>query len=176
MHQREVSAPMSGYEFDVDDAHELDHWVHQITSGTTESVAIRDGEEVVAVLRKPESAPEPPADWVVAGHSFNDDELPAPFDSIGCKSNNIGASVWVHLASGAMIAAVPTGPWKERAQFAFYYARPNATSAIRLKGWSNGQEMWDGSDADDYRTLHKQAIAYFNSAVGRMVAERPAIW
>lgn len=158
--------PMSRYGFDVDDAHELGHWVEQIASGTTNVVDIRDGEEVVAVLCKPQAEPALPAGWVAAGHSYHDDELPAPFNAIGFKSNNIGASVWIQLTSGAMVAAMPTGLWKERAQFAFYFAPPNATSAILLKGWSADQEQWNGSDANDCRIRHRRAVVYFNSVIG----------
>ncbi|SIN50904.1 Uncharacterised protein [Mycobacteroides abscessus subsp. abscessus] len=72
----------------------------------------------------------PPAGWAVLDHSYDDADLPAPFNTIGFDSNNIGASVWVYLPTGAMVAAIPTGLWKERAQFAFYYAAPNGLSVI----------------------------------------------
>lgn len=157
---------MSGYGFDLGDAHELGHWVEQIASGTVDVVGIRDGEEVVAMLCRPQSEPKPPAGWIAAGHSYGDEELPEPFNAIGFKSNNIGASVWIELTSGAMVAALPTGVWKERAQFAFYFAPANATSAIWLKGWSADQESWDGSDPKDFRIRHRRAISYFNAVIG----------
>lgn len=106
-----------------------------------------------------------PDGWIVAGHTYNDSELPAPFDSIGHKSSNIGASVWIHVASGAMVAALPTGRWDEPAQFAFYFAWRNATSAFRMKGWCDDQAPWSGSHSDDYSPYHERAIAYFNSTI-----------
>ncbi|SKU75245.1 Uncharacterised protein [Mycobacteroides abscessus subsp. bolletii] len=106
-----------------------------------------------------------PAGWAVVSHSFDDDEVPEPFKSIGLQSNNIGASVWVQLSSGAMVAALPTGLWKERANFAFYYAAPGAKLAIPLVGWTDQQHEWDGSDPDAYNRHHDFAIEYFNASV-----------
>src|SRR5262245_22906407 len=109
---------MSRYQVDVEDADALEHWVRQISSGKVDAVDVLDDDEVVAVLSKPQAQDSTtPVGWIVAGHAFDDDELPAPFDSLGTNSNNVGASVWVELSSGAMIAAVPTGLWKEQAQF-----------------------------------------------------------
>jgi hypothetical protein len=71
-----------------------------------------------------------------------------------------------------MIAAIPTGEWKERAQFAFYYAAPNANgnSAVPLTGWTKEQDQWDGSDSDAYGPLHRHAIAYFNAVMRKATA------
>lgn len=104
-----------------------------------------------------------PAGWVVASHDFQDKGLPAPFDQIKVSSRNLGASVWIHIASGAMIAAVPTGPWNERAKYAFYYAAPSGVTAIELKGWSVDQPEWDTSSVNVCITCHDQAKEYFNS-------------
>lgn len=109
-----------------------------------------------------------PAGWIAAGHSFRDDELPAPFDALNFSSNNIGASVWVHIASGAMIAAVPTGRWKDRAGFAFYYASPSGTSPISLEGWTSEQELWCGS-TPDHQAHHDRAVEYFTAMINRSV-------
>lgn len=48
-----------------------------------------------------------PTGWLVSSHSFDDDELPIPFDSVGTDSNDVGAAVWIHLTSRAMIAVEP---------------------------------------------------------------------
>lgn len=157
---------MSSYEVDVYDAHELEQWIGQLSRGATDEVTIRDGDAVVAVLRKPDL--DTPAGWIVAGHVYGHKELPPPFDSIGLDSNNVGASVWIHLVSGSMIAAIPTGPWDDQARFAFYYAGPNATSAIPLRDWTADQRQWDGTAADTCDRRRAQAIAYFNSAMMRL--------
>ena len=107
-----------------------------------------------------------PAGWAVLSHSYDDADLPAPFNAIGTQSNNIGASVWVYLSTGAMVAAIPTGMWKERAQFDFFYAAPGAKAALRMTGWSNDQRQWDGSDPNHYSERHDEAIAYFIAMVG----------
>lgn len=107
-----------------------------------------------------------PAEWIAAGHAHDDDQLPAPFDAVRSDSNNVGASVWIHVATGAMIAAIPTGRWKEPAQFAFYYAAPAAQTAMPLIGWTSSQLQWDGSDPNAYTRHHDMAIAYFNSRLG----------
>ncbi|CPS24961.1 Uncharacterised protein [Mycobacteroides abscessus subsp. abscessus] len=108
----------------------------------------------------------PPAGWAVLDHSYDDADLPAPFNAIGFDSNNIGASVWVYLPTGAMVAAIPTGLWKERAQFAFYYAAPHAKTAVPLQEWSDAQREWDGTDPNHYDQRHDDAIAYFNAMAG----------
>ncbi|ETA92395.1 hypothetical protein O982_23780 [Mycobacterium avium 10-5581] len=156
---------MSSCEVDVYDAHELDQWIGQLSSGATDEVTICDGDAAVAVLRKPDL--DTPAGWIVAGHSYGDKELPAPFDSIGWDSNNVGGSVWIHLVSGSMVAAVPTGRWDDQARFAFYYAGPHATSAIPLSDWTADQWQWDGTDAAACDRRRAQAIAYFNLAMLR---------
>ncbi|GAB4950117.1 MULTISPECIES: hypothetical protein [Mycobacterium avium complex (MAC)] len=154
---------MRSYEVDVYDAHELEQWIGQLSSGRTDQVIIRDSDAVVAVLRKPD--PDTPAGWILAGHFYDDKELPPPFDSVGCDSNNVGACVWIHLISGAMVAAIPTGRWNDQAGFAFYYAGPNGTSAIPLSGWTGDQRQWDGTDPNAFDRHRDQAIAYFNSRV-----------
>ncbi|WP_255802057.1 hypothetical protein [Mycobacteroides abscessus] len=108
----------------------------------------------------------PPRGWAVLEHYFNDDELPEPFKSLGFDTNNVGASVWVYLTTGAMVAAIPTGGWRQRARFAFYYAAPNSTVAFPLEQWTEAQKYWDGSDSDQYRPLHDAAIEYFNRVAG----------
>lgn len=107
----------------------------------------------------------PPAGWAVLDHDYGDADLPEPFNSIGFHSNNIGASVWVYLSTGAMVAAVPTGLWKERGQFDFFYAAPGAKVALRMRDWSDEQNRWDGSDPNHYDQHHDAAIAYFNAKV-----------
>lgn len=99
-------------------------------------------------------------------HFFDDADLPEPFSALGLVSNNIGASVWVYLSTGAMVAAIPTGLWKERAQFDFFYAAPSAKIALRMREWSDDQEQWDGSDPNHYGERHDAAIAYFNAMAG----------
>ncbi|MBN7329473.1 Uncharacterised protein [Mycobacteroides abscessus subsp. abscessus] len=107
-----------------------------------------------------------PAGWAVLDHSCDDRDLPAPFSGLGLKSNNVGASVWVYLSTGAMVAAIPTGPWKESAQFDFFYAAPGASVALRMAQWCRRQEQWDGSSVVHCNRLHEAAVAYFNEAVG----------
>ncbi|SIM07008.1 Uncharacterised protein [Mycobacteroides abscessus subsp. abscessus] len=106
-----------------------------------------------------------PAGWAVLDHSCNDRDLPAPFDALDLKSNNVGASVWVYLSTGAMVAAIPTGPWKEQAQFDFFYAAPGAAVALRMAEWSKRQEQWDGSSVVHCNRLHEAAVTYFNAAI-----------
>lgn len=108
----------------------------------------------------------PPAGWAVLSHSYDDADLPKPFNALGFDSNNIGASVWVYLSTGAMVAAIPTGLWKERAQFAFYYAAPDAEVAVPLQEWSDAQHEWDGTDPNHYDHRHDAAVAYFNAMAG----------
>jgi len=107
-----------------------------------------------------------PAGWAVLDHSCDDRDLPAPFSALGVKSNNVGASVWVYLSTGAMVAAIPTGPWKEPAQFDFFYSAPGAAAALRMAQWCRRQEQWDGSSITHCNRLHEAAVAYFNAAVG----------
>lgn len=104
-----------------------------------------------------------PAGWVVASHDYQDSDFPAPFDQIQVNSRNLGASVWIHITSGAMIAAVPTGAWNEHANYAFYYAAPNGTRAIALKDWTSDQPAWDASSVNVCISCHDQAKEYFNS-------------
>lgn len=150
--------------FDYRNNSELEHWVRQVYAGTTDVVAIRDADTVVAEIRAPRTTLPTPPGWLAAGHTYNDDELPAPFDTLRFNSRNIGASVWIHLASGAKIAAVPTGPWDEKAGFAFYYADRDAQVPLPLPGWTNAQREWDGSESQ-YTSCHREAIGFFNSAL-----------
>lgn len=61
---------MRSYEVDVYDAHELEQWIGELSSGRTDQVIIRDSDAVVAVLRKPD--PDTPAGWILAGHFYDD--------------------------------------------------------------------------------------------------------
>lgn len=147
---------------DLYDAHQLPEWVDQLRSGPTESVSIADGGVVVAVLRQPPTEPTTPPGWIVASHAFDDSDVPPPFNLVVIDSNNIGTSVWIHLQSGAMIAALPTGKWDQKnAQFRFFYAAPNATTAIPLIDWSADQEPWD-TEGRGFLIRHAEAITYFN--------------
>lgn len=161
---------MSSHKLDVDDAAEsLERWARQIAARKVDVVDVVDYDEVLAVLTKVQEPPEPttPAGWIVAGHAYDDAALPAPFDAIGAESNNIGASVWVHLGSGAMIAAIPTGLWRSaHEQFKFYYAPPRAAAPIPLDGWNGAQFTWDGTDSEAPSARHRDAIKFFNSVVG----------
>lgn len=152
-------------QFEMTDSQTVGILVGRIQSGKADVVEIRHGDELVAELRKPRAVPPgPPVGWIVAGHDYGDKELPKPFDSIDFYSNNIGASVWIHVSSGAMIAAIPTGEWSVPAQFKFYYAPPGGASAIPLEGWNADQELW--TEDCGYTTRHDEAIAYFNATVG----------
>lgn len=113
------------------------------------------------------SRPTAVASWIVAGYHYHDDELPPPFNSVETKSDNIGAIVWIHFSSGAMVAAIPTGRWKDRALFAFYYAGPNAAIPIPLQAWTSAQTYWDGSNSGDFVAHHRAAVEYFNSAMNQ---------
>lgn len=161
---------MSRYTFDVADADSdvLERWARQIASGKIDAVEVVDYDEVLAVLSKvqpPNSTT--PAGWIVAGHAYDDDTLPAPFDSVGAQSNNVGASVWIHLSSGAMVAAIPDGPWnRPNQQFKFYYAPPRAAAPIQLDGWNGAQRAWNGRESCAPDIHHKHAIEFFNSVVG----------
>lgn len=159
---------MSEHQFDVADTDAFQRWVREISTDGVNAVHVVDDDEVLAVLSKPQSpASTTPAGWIVAGHVHTDDQLPAPFDSIGAQSNNLGASLWVQLTTGAMIAAIPTGTWyMTGSQYKFYYAAPNACSPVLLVGWNEAQGLWDGQDADAPHARHRQAIEYFNSVVG----------
>lgn len=107
-----------------------------------------------------------PAGWLVASHSFDDDELPIPFDSVRTDSNNVGAAVWIHLASGAMIAAIPPGPWRRPGRFAFYYTGPLGVSVIPLKEWTDAQQRWDGTEPNTI-PFREAAIDFFNRTLSR---------
>lgn len=155
--------PNIDHQVDLYDAHQLPQWVDQLRSGQAESVSIVDDDVVVAVLRQPPTEPTTPPGWIVAGHSFDDKEVPPPFNLVDFDSNNIGASIWIHMSSGAMIAALPNGKWNQHgAQFRFFYAAPNATTAIPLADWSGDQEPWDRGDRGPL-FRHAQAITYFNN-------------
>ncbi|MEN4464839.1 hypothetical protein VXE65_22745 [Mycolicibacterium conceptionense] len=106
-----------------------------------------------------------PSGWTVMHHRCNDYDLPEQFRALGFHSNNIGAEVWLNLATGAMVAAIPTGLWKERARFAFYYTAPGATHAIPLAAWTKEQDEWDGSSVIQCDELHQSAVQYFNKLV-----------
>ncbi|WP_267326137.1 hypothetical protein [Mycolicibacterium mucogenicum] len=147
---------------DLYDAHQLPQWVDQLRSGQTESVSIVDDDVVVAVLRQPPTEPTTPPGWIVAGNSFDDKKVPPPFKIVGSDSNNLGAMLWIHLQSGAMIAALPSGKWNEpHAQFRFFYAASVAAVAIELIAWSANQERW--GDAGEVDARRAEAIAYFNN-------------
>lgn len=108
----------------------------------------------------------PPSGWAVVDLYFDDHELPEPFKSLGFETNNVGASVWVYLTTGAMVAAIPTGGWNKEARFAFYYAAPNSAVALPLEQWTEAQKHWDGSDPNHFTPLHDSAIEYFNAVAG----------
>lgn len=163
---------MSENKFDYRDSGELEHWVRQVYSGSAPVVEIVDDDIVVAEIRAPRTALPTPSGWLAAGHTYNDDELPAPFNILGFNSRNIGASVWIHLASGAKIAAVPTGPWDARAQFSFYYADRDAQTPILLEGWTSPQQQWDGSQ-NEYGARHRDAIGFFNAALSSAPGAAP---
>lgn len=155
--------PNADHLVDLYDAHQLPQWVDQLRSGQAESVSIVDDDVVVAVLRQPPTEPTTPPGWIVASHAFDDSDVPPPFNREVSKSNNVGASVWIHVQSGAMIAALPSGTWDQTAaKFRFFYATPNASTAIPLTGWSEDQESWDNEDRG-FLFRHAQAITYFNA-------------
>ncbi|MEN4464437.1 hypothetical protein LT337_32360 (plasmid) [Mycolicibacterium fortuitum] len=103
-----------------------------------------------------------PRGWAVLDHHYNDRDLPEPFRSLGFDSNNLGASVWLNLGTGAMVGAIPTGLWKQRAKYAFYHVAPNAGQAIPMPAWTYEQPQWDGSNVNECVRLHDAAIEYFN--------------
>lgn len=151
----------NAHQVELYDAHQLPEWVDQLRSGQTESVSIVDDDVVVAVLHRPPTEPTTPEGWIVAGHNLDDEDVPPPFDHRVRPSNNIGASLWIHIASGAMIAALPSGNWSEYARFSFFYAAPNATAAVPMTSWTKDQECWNSERP--YELFHTAAIAYFNT-------------
>ncbi len=106
-------------------------------------------------------------EWVLAAKAFKDDELPSPFDSVAPASNNLGVLLWVHLPSGAMIAAVPTGPWNQRGWFHLYYAAPRASRPLSLQLWSGDLEaQWDGTDPRQARAAQDAVMAFVDTQLG----------
>lgn len=157
---------MSKYEIDIRDVPDLRAWIQHINTGATDAITIVDDNKTpLAEFRHPRSTFPTPAGWLVAGHSFNDAAIPAPFDSLAVQSNNIGASVWIHVASGAMIAAVPTATWDQPGQFAFYYAASTNGSPFELQAWTVEQRSWDTDSAAGYSRQHRLAIEYFNATM-----------
>ncbi|MDQ1247901.1 MAG: hypothetical protein QG597_2273 [Actinomycetota bacterium] len=108
-----------------------------------------------------------PTGWIVAGHHYDDREVPEPFRQLQPSTNNVGASMWIHLTSGARIAALPTGPW-HGGYYAFYYTAPHSDTPVLLKEWTASQRRWDG-DETQYFTCFEEACDYFNSAVGKAI-------
>ncbi|MBN9636433.1 MAG: hypothetical protein J0H22_14795 [Actinobacteria bacterium] len=74
-------------------------------------------------------------------------------------------AVWLNLGTGAMVAAIPTGTWRQPAKFAFYHAAPGAAQALPLAAWTDEQEQWDGSTVNQCDDLYAKAVAYFDATV-----------
>ena len=105
-------------------------------------------------------------DWALAGTGFRDKELPSPFDVLAPESNNFGAVIWVHLASGAMIAAVPTAEWKESGSFQFHYAAPNADKSLPMQMWCDESMFWDGSAPQHAFAAQNAVVEFMNLRLG----------
>lgn len=156
---------MTSNSFDYTEPQRLQGWLVEILSGRANIVEILDGETVVAEIHRASADLPTPTGWIAAGHYYDDNKLPPPFDTLRIESNNVGASVWIYGATGAMIAAVPSGPRDVAAEYKFYYAA-NATAAPMLMlGWSNAQSQWNGNDSTQYVQRHREAVQFFNSAL-----------
>lgn len=156
---------MTSNSFDYTEPQRLQGWLVEILSGRANIVEILDGETVVAEIHRASADLPTPTGWIAAGHYYDDNKLPPPFDTLRIESNNVGASVWIYGATGAMIAAVPSGPRNVAAEYKFYYAASATAAPMLMLGWSNAQNQWNGDDSTQYVQRHREAVQFFNSAL-----------
>lgn len=106
--------------------------------------------------------------WLQAAESTPSSKLPGPFLGQIVDDGGIGACLWVHAASGAMIAAIPTGRWDEPgAHFAFYYTHPAMSESIHLDGWTYALLPWENNGSSGYTDRRADVVALFRERASR---------
>lgn len=112
-----------------------------------------------AVLNPLNAASGDVGQWFQAASALPTGSLPTPFADHAADDGDIGACLWVHAASGAMIAAIPTGRWdRPGARFALYYSHPALPSAVHLDDWTRSLSPWEHHDPNGYKQCRAEVI------------------
>lgn len=105
-------------------------------------------------------------EWFQAARSLPTKSLPAPFAEYVRDDNGIGACLWIHASSGAMITAIPQGRWDTPgAMFAFYYSHPALPSAVHLDGWTYSLLSWENHSSNGYEQRRADVISLFHNRI-----------
>ncbi|MCX2966220.1 type II toxin-antitoxin system Phd/YefM family antitoxin [Gordonia aquimaris] len=106
--------------------------------------------------------------WFEAARSVPSHQLPSPLDQHAVDDGGVGACLWIHATSGAMIAAIPTGRWDTPgAHFAFYYSHPGLPRALHLDGWTYALAAWHNRSAAGYDERRKEVLELFRERAPR---------
>lgn len=135
---------------------------------TGKSLGITVNGRTQAILAPPAHIDSDLGAWFEAATSVPSHELPSPLAQHAADDGGVGACLWIHATSGAMIAAIPTGRWDTPgARFAFYYSHPGLPHALHLDGWTYALSAWHNRGADGYDERRNDVLELFRERAPR---------
>lgn len=134
-----------------------------ISADPSVRVGITVNGRVEGVLSCPGEGVRDSGGWIATGRHYRDD-LPSVAHDLIDSTNRGSASVWLHVATGALLVLVPTANWDEHGHLRLYYVSPSWSGRIPIE-WPLGNG-WDGSANINYYNAIDRAERYIADRLG----------